>query len=77
MIFPPSFQLSTALRLPKEKAVPLYLTALLGATHFPLHFSNWAFNLLMPKVVSITPNCPGVLLPVLLRFIKSHSFLSS
>lgn len=50
MIFPPSFQLPAALRFPKEKSVFLYLTALPGALHFPMNFSNWAFNLIMPKV---------------------------
>lgn len=51
-IFPPSFQLTAALKLPKEKVVLLYLTALLEAVCFPMHFCNWAFNLLMPKVGS-------------------------
>lgn len=41
---------STALGLPKEQALFLYLTALTGAVHFLAHSSNWAFNLLAPNI---------------------------
>lgn len=68
------------LGLPKEKALFLYLTAIIGAVYFLTHSSNWAFNLLAPNVGKSSfyhSTLPGSLFISCSTFMMSYSFLNS